>query len=55
MNDYCHVSRQIAEYCDEPEPDYCEYCGMEMAEEDGELVCSVEECRELTRLYEEGE
>ncbi len=51
MNDYCHVSHQIAVYCDEQEI-YCELCGSSMVQEAGDDFLECDHCDHKQYLEE---
>ncbi len=51
MNNYCHVSSQIAQHCDERET-YCEICGSTMTQELGNDFLECDHCEHKQYLEE---
>lgn len=51
MDNYCHVSNQIAAHCDERET-YCEICGSTMTQELGNDFLECDQCEHKQYLEE---
>ena len=52
LNDYCHVSSQIAKHCDEHEV-YCDDCGSAMLEELGDDFLTCQTCFKTNETEED--